>query len=366
MFRKLLLAISFILFIHEMVLAQESDSIVSQTESADSTELNFWKRHDVKLAAMPIVNYDPALGWNMAVMVNPFFRVSPTDTISPLSMLGAIVGYTTNKSWYWALYTRLYLDRDNWRISLAYGDASINFQHYDQTYGYIDFNSLNDLFMTEVQRRVYKRWYVGLRYINRKTSTTFEGQPSPDKVNMSNIGFVVAQDSRDFIYNPHTGIYFNIKTAHYRDAWGSDYKFDNYDIDFNKFFPLGEGKTLAARTAASIATGDSIPFEGQNVVGRDDIRGYTDGKHRANQTYNIQAEYRWNFYKKWGAVFFGGVATAVDEINQVTWSGLLPAVGVGGRFMAIPSEKINVGIDVAFGKDDWGIYFRIGETFGDK
>lgn len=364
--RPKVLLILFSLCCSSVLLAQQDENTENSELEEGSEDLTFWKKHNVKFAAMPMVNYDPSLGWNMAVMVNPFFRVSPSDTISPLSMAGAVLGYTTNKSWYWALYTRLYLNRDNWRITLAYGDASINFQHYDQTYGFIDFNSLNDLFMTEVQRRIYKRWYGGLRYVNRKTSTTFEGQPTPEKVNMSNIGFVIAHDSRDFIYNPHTGIYFNIKSAHYRESWGSDYKYDNYDIDFNKFFPLGEGKTLAARFAASIATGDSIPFEGQNVVGRDDIRGYTDGKHRANQTYNIQAEYRWNFYKKWGAVFFGGVATAVDKPSEMKFDKLLPGVGVGIRYMAIPSEKINLGIDVAVGKEDWGIYFRIGETFGDK
>jgi hypothetical protein len=34
--------------------------------------------------------------------------------------------------------------------------------------------------------------------------------------------------------------------------------------------------------------------------------------------------------------------------------------------MAVQSEHINIGIDLAFGKDDWGIYFRIGEVWGDK
>ncbi len=29
----------------------------------------------------------------------------------------------------------------------------------------------------------------------------------------------------------------------------------------------------------------------------------------------------------------------------------------------IPSRNINVGIDGALGKEDWGIYFRIGEAF---
>jgi len=50
--------------------------------------------------------------WHFAALVNAFFRVSATDTISPLSMAGGMTGYTTNDSWYWALYTRLYIDDD--------------------------------------------------------------------------------------------------------------------------------------------------------------------------------------------------------------------------------------------------------------
>jgi hypothetical protein len=93
-----------------------------------------------------MVNYDPSLGWNIAALTNAFFRVSPTDTISPLSMAGAMVGYTTNESWYWAIYTKLYLDNDNWRLTLGYADASINFQHFDHVGGaYVDFNSIDNI-----------------------------------------------------------------------------------------------------------------------------------------------------------------------------------------------------------------------------
>jgi len=355
----------FIFFIQAPSFAQESDSTEIQTENPDSTKISFWKKHNVKFAAMPMVNYDPSLGWNMAALTNTFFSVSPSDTISPLSMVGAMLGYTTNKTWYWAIATKLYFNKDNYRATIAYGDASVNFQYYDEIGGFIDFNSLHDFFLVELQRRVYKRWYLGLRYVNRKTTTTFDGQPSGDQENMSNLGFVVSHDSRDFIYNPHQGDYLNLKTGHYRDFIGSDFDFNTYDFDYTKFFPISDGKTVAARVTALIATGD-VPFQGQNVVGREDIRGYTDGKHRANQVYDIQCEYRWNFYKKWGMVAFGGVAVAVDSPSEISWDGLLPAVGVGLRFMVIPSEKINIGIDIAKGIDDWGIYFRIGEVFGDK
>jgi outer membrane protein assembly factor BamA len=182
---------------------------------------------------------------------------------------------------------------------------------------------------------------------------------------MNNLGLVISHDNRDFIYNPHHGDYLNLKTSHYGDAFGSDYKFNNFDFDFTKFFNIDTTSVIAGRFSAFIATGD-VPFEGQHVVKSDDIRGYTNGKHRANQVYTLQTEYRWNFYKKWGMVGFFGIATAVDSPSKISLRGLLPGGGVGLRYMVIPSEKINIGIDVAAGKDDWGLYFRIGETFGDK
>ncbi|SHL60719.1 hypothetical protein SAMN05444266_104147 [Chitinophaga jiangningensis] len=93
-------------------------------------------------------------------------------------------------------------------------------------------------------------------------------------------------------------------------------------------------------------------------IGGKDIRGYTNGKYRGNQVYAAQAEYRWNFYKRWGAVGFFGVA-----FTEAPSSAVLPGGGVGVRFKAIRSRNINIGVDGALGKDDKGIYFRINEAF---
>jgi outer membrane protein assembly factor BamA len=371
MSKSIVLLLCALVLLPSVLYAQESDIEPIEDAVADSSAASDSSAESkrVQFAAIPMVNYDPSFEWNLAALANAFFKVSPADTVSPSSMAGAMVGYTTNGTWYWSLYSKLYLDEDNYRATAAYGDASVNFQYYDELMGsFIDFNSLHDVFMVELQRRVYERWYLGLRYVNLKTKTNYEieGETGdPDKQNMNNVGLVVSHDARDHIYNPYDGDYMNLRTGHYRDAWGSDYIYDKYEFDFTKFFGISDSQVVAARCAAFVATGD-VPFEGQYVVGRDDIRGYTNGMHRGEQVYDLQGEYRWNVHGKWGAVAFGGVATAVDSPDEITWSGLLPAAGVGIRYMAIPSEQINIGIDVAFGKDDWGVYFRIGEVFGDK
>lgn len=371
MSKGLVLLLCALVLLPSVLCAQESDSETIEGAAADSsaTSESSTESKRGKSTAMPMINNDPTFGWNLAAMASVFFSVSSADTVSPSSMVGAVVGYTTNKTWYWSLYTRLYLDEDNYRATAAYGDASVNFQYYDELMGsFIDFNSVHDMFLLELQRRVYKRWYLGLRYVGLQTATAHEveGQTGDAaKQNMNNLGLVVSHDTRDHVYNPQEGSYLNTRTGHYRDAWGSEYIYDKYEVAFTKFFGISDSQVVAARCAAFVAAGD-VPFEGQYVVGRDDIRGYTDGMHRREQLYDLQAEYRWNVRGKWGVVAFGGVAMAVDDPEEITWSGLLPAVGAGIRYMAIPSEQINIGIDIAVGKDDWGIYFRIGEVFSDK
>jgi len=54
---------------------------------------------------------------------------------------------------------------------------------------------------------------------------------------------------------------------------------------------------------------------------------------------------------------------AFDSISQISTNDALPSIGTGIRYMMISSYKINVGVDVAAGKDETVLYFRIGEAF---
>jgi outer membrane translocation and assembly module TamA len=161
-------------------------------------------------------------------------------------------------------------------------------------------------------------------------------------------------------------MFLNFKNQFYRSWVGSDYEFVRYLVTYNQFFKLGktEGKhVLVARATMNIATGD-VPFEGQTVVGGDDIRGYSQGKYRNDQVYTLQTEYRLNFYRKWGLVAFAGLATAVANFSDIPDTQLLPGVGAGVRFRMLPSEKVNIGVDVGVGRGDYSLTFRIGEAFG--
>ena len=71
----------------------------------------------------------------------------------------------------------------------------------------------------------------------------------------------------------------------------------------------------------------------------------------------------WNFAGRWGLVGFLGFATVFESINEEDDGRILPGVGTGIRFTAFTDNNMTVGIDIATGDGDWGLYFRIGEAF---
>ena len=113
---------------------------------------------------------------------------------------------------------------------------------------------------------------------------------------------------------------------------------------------------------SGLGIGD-LNFNQQFIVGNTDIRGYTQGAFRGNYQLALQGEYRYNFENRWGLVGFFGLATIFESINPDDDGTILPGAGVGFRFTADKETHMNVGMDIAAGKDDWGIYFRLGEAF---
>jgi outer membrane protein assembly factor BamA len=329
----------------------------------------------VTFATIPLINYNRTIGFAGGAMVSVFYKMNKKDTISPTSSTGMVGMYSTNKTYFLVMFQQMYLKQDKWRIKAGIGTGNINFQYYQQiaslgTGGFIDFNTNMNFAYGEVKRRVYKKIYVGGFGCLSTATTTYDitnpltGEKIKDKRSMNNIGYILSYDTRDNQMNPYKGFNFNWKHSFFEEWLGSGNNFGKLDLSFTKFLKLNTEKNIVVMRATSTISYGDVPFQGQNVVSGDDIRGYTNGKYRNNQLYSTQAEYRWNFYKKWGAVGFIGIATVTDKLSDLKGIPFLPGAGVGIRYKMIPSERINVGIDVAAGKNDWGIYFRIGDTFG--
>ena len=342
----------------------------------DSNATQAKKERKSKLAAIPLINYNRTQGGIVGGLVSYYYKLNKKDTISPSSNVGIFGVYTAQKSYAVFGFSRMYFARDRWRVTAAAGAVDINFQFYLEepaasTGSFYDYSTKANLLILQVQRNIYKRIYLGptSSFIQSTTTFGFPGKSGEDSVSISslnNVGYIISNDTRDNVQYPTRGMFLNFKNQFYRDWVGSDFEFERYVVTYNQFFKLSkktEKHVLAIRATFDVASGD-VPFEGQTVIGGDDIRGYSQGQYRNDQVYTLQAEHRWNFYRRWGMVAFAGVASAVEKLDKIPQSEFLPGVGAGIRFKMLPSERINIGIDGAVGKDDYSITFRIGEAFG--
>lgn len=337
----------------------------------------------VTFAAIPIINYNSTFGFMGGAMGAMYYKLNKQDTISPSSSTMLFGMYSTSKTYFAMGLQQMYFNEDKWRAKFGIGRGDIFFQYfqglpsmgnfgaYNEDGIWVDFKTTMNFLLLEVSRLVIKDLYVGVETMINKANTDYDitnpatGENFTSTAQMNSVGYTLLYDSRNNVNNPTKGFFIQYKNRFVREAFGASENFNRFEIAANNFWDIGNNhkSILVSRVFANISAGD-VPFEGENVVGRDDIRGYSEGKYRGNQVYTIQAEWRQKVYKKLGMVGFLGVASAVNQINEIPKSELLPGGGVGIRYLMIPGEKINVGFDVGVGKEDWSLTFRIGETFG--
>jgi outer membrane protein assembly factor BamA len=340
------------------------------------------KDKKVQKILIPTITFNNSFGAIFGFMASGFYKLKANDTISPLSTSTLIGNYSTNNTWYVILANKFYFKEDKYRAKAVGGFGSINFQTYldwGEIIGglppgiipvpppgegkFVDYNTQFQFVYLDFMTRIYKKLYLGANIVYSHSLTDFDLIVVPDQdVHLFGFGVSSEYDTRNNQFMPLNGFNGKFNTMTFLESLGSSNNYSNINLAYNKYFPQGDRNTILLRAYGQAAIGD-VPFAGQNVVGRDDLRGYSNGKYRANQVYDVQSEYRHWFAKRWGYVAFGGVATAINDASDLSFDNLLPAVGAGIRFLAIPKSNISIGMDVAVGKDDWGLYFRIGEAF---
>lgn len=320
-----------------------------------------------KIVPLPYFNYNRSIGASFGALPMVMFNPVARDTISPSSIGGLLAMYSTNKTWFVVGFARLHLSEDDWRVTGAGGAGSINFQFYlDNPINiWVPYNTRAGFAYVEVQRRVYKRIYGGVSYVHTRFQNTTELAPDTSvTTTLNGIGLSASWDVRSNVYYPRTGFLSNVKYFTYPTAFGNEVTSNTVDIDHNHYFPVRENTdVIAARAFVGLGIGD-LAFNQQYIVGRrSDIRGYTQGAHRGNYLVAVQGEYRWNFWRRFGAVGFAGLATVFEGLNEADDGTIFPGVGAGIRFTAFAENHMNVGMDFAVGDGDWGLYFRVGEAF---
>ena len=333
---------------------------------------------------VPLVTNSPVMKTGFGGLGMYFFNLKKKDTVSPPSIVSLYALYSTNKSYIVAPFGRFFWNEDRNRASISIGTVRINndFEYDEQGNDLrLVYSELRNFVTLEYSRKIVGNFYLGALYLGTKTKYKFDQGSQEDndftkdffQQNgitdnfISSLGLNFSFDNRDYVYYPTRGFTFSVRPKLNAGWLGSDNDYVDTDYKFSYFYPVKNNQILAFNLAGGFAFGD-VPFDGYQIYGvRNSLRGYEAGKYKGKNMVALQAEYRWQFYQKWGTVFFGGTGSVWGNENngeeefERDW---LPSGGFGLRYMVSKAKKINLRLDYAIGVDgNQGVYFGVMEAF---
>jgi outer membrane protein assembly factor BamA len=353
------------------LVAQDSDATLDKTSNT--------------LVAMPLINNNPTMKTGFGGIGMYLFPVSRADTISPPSTLMLVGLYSTNKSYVFGLPAALFFAEDKYRITAAVFATRMNLDFtYDLEGNDIKlvYSELRTVYAAEFSRAIAQNLFLGLMYSGIDTRYKFdqgsdeENDSTRELFNLleirdsfvSSLGLKASFDSRDYIYYPQKGLYAVLRSMVFAKWLGSSNDYTNFMYTLRYYHLLKQKHVLAAQLSGGHSLGD-VPFAGYQTYGmRNTLRGYPTGKYRGKHMVGIQAEYRWNFYQRWGMVAFGGIGSVwgggSNQEKEIYEKEFLPSIGTGLRFMLSREKKINMRLDYAWGVNgNEGVYLGIMEAF---
>ena len=91
------------------------------------------------------------------------------------------------------------------------------------------------------------------------------------------------------------------------------------------------------------------------------MRGYYEGRYRDKSAIDLCVELRQHVWRRNGVVLWVGAGTVFPKFSAMRWGHILPNYGVGYRWEF--KKKVNVRLDLGFGRGQTGFIFSINEAF---
>ena len=333
------------------------------------------------LTLLPVVFYTPETHWagGLAGLLS-FWPASQRVGTRP-STISAYAIYTELRQFQLEIDPILYFDDEdlllqgNWILERypnkywGIGNDALEAHETNYTPGRV-------FLETSFQKRLLaeQNLYIGVQYqfeqvtiieAQRDGPLPFDETPGSAGGTVSGLGVILNWDTRDHIFIPSRGNYFQVSLSVNSSALGSDFSFTEIKADLRKFFRgLAASHVLGLHLLYQSVIGGTPPFFRYARLGSDNImRGYYAGRFRDRHLLAAQAEYRLPVWWKFGLVGFFGLGRVAPDLSGLGLSGMKYSAGLGLRFKIAPREGANLRVDWAFGQGTSGLYFTAGEAF---
>ena len=215
----------------------------------------------------------------------------------------------------------------------------------------------------QVMRGLYIGPTVGFSFIRAsKIDNPALWYGLPRQTTTFGIGATVQYDTRDAISEPHRGWYIRANQIFYPRALGNTTH--SYTVTSGRICHYHEawrGAVIAGCINGEFTYGATPWTMLPTFGGSSTMRGYYNGQYRDKCAMDASVELRQHIYGRSGAVVWVGAGTVFPDFNSIRWKHVLPNAGVGYRWEF--KQRVNVRVDVGFGRDTWGVEFNINEAF---
>lgn len=370
-FRAALLLAFFWLIVFPATAGQFDDEIARITHNAEAAgEISeALDGMEGNLVAVPVPIVDPTLGSGLALTALYTFAASD-EADTPRSTVGAAAGYTDTDSWLAGVGAKFYLHGDRLRLGAVAGYGRLNLRFFgignDRSASgrSIDFTAQGGFAEVTAQAQVLADTFLGVkgRYLQAEVSSELpiDGLPRlTTDFRLLGVGPTFEFDTRDDNWWPAEGTRATGELLLYAEEIGSDVGFASFDASIAHYFGLAERVVLAGKARAAASSNDA-PFFMRPFIS---LRGFAAGELLDAAVGEVQVEMRWRAWNRLGIVAFGGVGTTGSGLDALALDESEAAVGAGLRYRVSDTDRMNIGIDLAFGDGDAAVYFRIGEAF---
>lgn len=364
---------------HPAIAQVETGAEDPAPEAASPEQPEGKKEKDVDLLYAPVPFSTPTTGAGIAGGVVAFYN--PNGSPNQWMTGGGIV-WTTRGSKGLGVFHKMSSADDGFRLTAS---ASY-FDQFNKFYGIgaDDGDRGDDLMLRDQQfnikatatRRMFPHGYLGVRYqLGTHSAEPHEDEDQPpsltppppiDQMNstLSVVGPVFQYDTTDSHTQPTKGVQALAIWVFGFDWLGSTFKHDKLTVEGSTYLRTDDSTVVAASAMVCSASGD-VPYYNLCLFGAGaDLRGYVTGRYRDRAAWSVQGEVRHQFTTRWGGVAFmgiGGISTSVGDLFSE--SNMLPASGLGVRYLPFKNNDVHLRLDVAVGKNDHGVYLGIGEAF---
>ena len=334
---------------------------------------NYLLRHRGVLP-VPMVITEPAVGYGAGLAL-AYFSQSFEQRAEQSKRLGKPVvppdisltaGLATeNGTWLAGAAHMGFWDNDRLRYTGGVGAGELHLDYYSVSGEPRAYRLEAGALIQQLVRRIdTSNWFAGGRYTYLSTESRFDSARPEDvpqrqlDATIGKLGFVLDYDSRDNIFTPNKGVFFEMEAAFARAAFGSDSSYETLYARAYTWHPIGDF-VAGARGDARLSGGE-VPFYAQPYVV---LRGVPAARYQDRNAVMAEAEVRWNVDSRWALVAFAGGGKAYGRRQSWDESKNVFAGGLGLRYLVARKLGMYAGLDIARGPEDSAFYITAGSSW---